>query len=64
MFRINGRQYKYQISQNYNEIVEENCYRLVLGEKDADGRIKNIYAKHVLDDGMMVEISVRVIDVT
>ena len=36
MFRINGRQYKYQISQNHNEIVEENLYRLVLGKKDAE----------------------------
>jgi len=36
MFRINGKQYKYQFSHIQNEIIEENLYRLNLGEKNAD----------------------------
>ena len=36
MFRTNGKQYKYQFSQLHNEILEENLYRLILGEHDAD----------------------------
>lgn len=36
LFRTGGRQYRYQVSHIHNEIVEENLYRLVLGEKDAE----------------------------
>lgn len=36
MFRTRGKQYKYQFSHVHNEIVEENLYRLILGEKDTD----------------------------
>lgn len=36
LFRINGKQYKYQFSHIQNEIIEENLYRLNLGEKNAD----------------------------
>lgn len=36
LFRTKGKQYKYQFSHIHNQIVEENLYRLVLGEKDTD----------------------------
>lgn len=36
MFRTKGKQYKYQISLIHDEIVEENLYRLILGENDTD----------------------------
>ncbi len=34
MFRVKGRQYKYEFSCVHNKIVEENLYQLVVGEKD------------------------------
>lgn len=36
MFRTKGKQYKYQFSHLRDQIIEENLYRLVLGEKDTD----------------------------
>ncbi len=36
MFRTKGKQYKYQFSFLHNQIVEENLYRLIIGEKDTD----------------------------
>lgn len=36
MFRTKGKQYRYQISHLHNEILEENLYRLILGENDTD----------------------------
>lgn len=36
MFRVKGKQYKYQLSHIQNEIIEENLYQLILGEKDTD----------------------------
>ncbi len=36
MFRTKGKQYKYQFSHIHNQIVEENFYQLILGEKDTN----------------------------
>lgn len=36
MFRTKGKQYKYQFSHIGNEIIEENLYRLIVGEKNSD----------------------------
>lgn len=36
MFRTRGKQYKYQLSYMHNQIIEENLYCLILGEKDTD----------------------------
>ncbi len=36
MFRTKGKQYKYQFSHLHNQIIEENLYRLILGEKDTN----------------------------
>ncbi len=36
MFRTNGRQYRYQLSCVHHEIIEENLYRLIIGERDAE----------------------------
>lgn len=36
MFRTKGKQYKYQFSHIHNEILEENLYRMILGEEDTD----------------------------
>lgn len=36
MFRTKGKQYKYQFAHMHNQIIEENLYRLVLGEKDTE----------------------------
>ena len=36
MFRTKGKQYKYQFSHIRNEIMEENLYRLTIGEKNTE----------------------------